>query len=150
MTTTDAAQDLESLLDRARHAGPADRIAWRDPIATQGAAAIDALTPWLASPTLAGFAIRVIERAGANGEQEAAQRVLRGARSRLDVHLRADVDWALRQLRDGTMPASRGPSPAAARVVLRSEAPRYSTRSVARPSRRTASARVVRSERRDG
>lgn len=124
MTTSDVAQGLDSLLDRAEHAGPADRIAWRDPIAAHGAAAIDALTPWLASPTLAGFAIRVIERAGANGEQEAAQRVLRSARSRLDVHLRADVDWTLRQLRGGTMPASHGPSPASAGVVLRSVAPR--------------------------
>lgn len=150
MTTTDAAQGLGSLLDRAKHAGPADRIAWRDPIAAHGAAAIDALTPWLGSPMLAGFAIRVIERAGANDEQEAAQRVLRRARSRLDVHLRADVDWALRQLRGGTMPASLVPSPAAAGVVLRSEAPRSSTSSLVRPTGRTSSGRVVRSERRAG
>lgn len=150
MTTADAAQGLDRLLDCAKRAGPADRIAWRDPIAAHGAAAIDALTPWLASPTLAGFAIRVIERAGANGEQEVARRALRRARPRLDVHLCADVDWALRQLRGGTTPASAGPSPAAARVAPRSEAPRYAARSLARPSRRTASVRVVGAERRDG
>jgi hypothetical protein len=43
---------------RAESAEPAHRIDLRDPIAAYGAAAIEAVTPWLKVPTLAAFAIR--------------------------------------------------------------------------------------------
>ena len=48
---------------------------------------------------LAAFAIRVIERAGTNGQVAFATRVLRSARSRVPERERGDVDWALQRLR---------------------------------------------------
>jgi hypothetical protein len=105
----DAARDLHGLLAGAATAGPAERIEWRDPIAAHGATAIEAVRPWLTDPRLAAFAIRVIERAGRDGEREAAQSTLRGARRKIDPRVRPDLDWALLQLRT---PAT-GPVPAA-------------------------------------
>ena len=90
---------LADLLARAESADAADRIDLRDAIAAYGAAAIEAVTPWLKMPTLAAFAIRVIARAGLDGERGTAQAALRAARRRMDTRLRADVDWALSVLR---------------------------------------------------
>jgi hypothetical protein len=123
---TQAKNALASLLARAEGADPAHRIDLRDDIAAHGAAAIEAVTPWLKVPALAAFAIRVIARAGLDGERETAQAALRQARRRLDVRLRADIDWALATLkvaRQTTQPAS----PSAARQTLprKAEAPRY-------------------------
>jgi hypothetical protein len=105
----DAARDLHGLLASAAGAGPTERIEWRDRIAAHGASAIAAVRPWLSDPRLAAFAIRVIERAGQDGEREAALSTLRGARRKIDPRVRPDLDWALLQLRT---PAS-GPVPAA-------------------------------------
>lgn len=55
---------LDDLLALASAASPADRILLRDPIAAQGALAIEAMADWLLEPTLAAFAIRVLERIG--------------------------------------------------------------------------------------
>ena len=123
MTKANAA--LATLLARAEGADPAHRIDLRDPIAAHGAAAIEAVTPWLKVPTLAAFAIRVIARAGLDGEREAAQAALRSARRRMDERLRADADWALGVLK--VAPAA-SPEPATARRTAaprRAEAPRY-------------------------
>jgi hypothetical protein len=118
---------LAVLIARAEGADPAHRIDLRDPIAAHGAAAIEAVTPWLKVPGLAAFAIRVIARAGLDGEREIAQAALRAARRRMDARLRADADWALGVLR--VAPATAGPaasrtSPRAA-VTRKAEAPRY-------------------------
>ena len=56
--------DLEELLARASTADAETRIELRDPIASYGPIAIDAMTDWIADPRLAGFAIRVLERIG--------------------------------------------------------------------------------------
>ncbi len=132
---TDAHTALAKLLKRAEDADPATRIDWRDPIAAHGAAAIEALTPWLKVPTLAAFAIRVIARIGLDGERTAAQTTLRAARRRLDERLRADVDWALASLRVGrpTAPPVVRRTPVAA--LKRAELPRYSGGSHARARR---------------
>lgn len=122
---TNAKDALATLIARAEDADPAHRIDLRDPIAAHGAAAIEAVTPWLKVPTLAAFAIRVIARAGLDGEREAAQAALRLARRRLDARLRADADWALSVLRVAPTPK---PAPAATRRSVASrriEAPRY-------------------------
>jgi hypothetical protein len=103
---------LADLLARAEGADAADRIDLRDAIAAHGAAAIEGVTPWLKVPTLAAFAIRVIARAGLDGERAAAQAALRAARRRMDTRLRADVDWALSVLRVAPVaaaPAARAP-----------------------------------------
>ena len=112
--------NLSSLLEEARTATPGSRILWRDPIALHGRVAIDGVEPWLEDSTLAAFAIRVIQRVGAQGEPGAATKVLRSARSRVPPHIQGDIDWALAELK----PASRKPSveiivspPAAARPV---------------------------------
>lgn len=115
---------LESLLARAEEADPAHRIDLRDAIAAHGAAAIEAVTPWLKVPTLAAFAVRVIARAGLGGEREAAQAALRAARRRMDAQLRADADWALGVLKvaPAVEPATTTPPRTLPR---RPEAPRY-------------------------
>jgi hypothetical protein len=107
---TDPSGPLATLLVDARQADPAHRIDLRDPIAAHGAAAIEAVGPWLKEPTLAAFAIRVIARAGQEGEREIALATLRGARRRLDPRLRADVDWAL-----GVLKLEKAPEPVTAR-----------------------------------
>jgi hypothetical protein len=116
---------LATLLAEAREADPANRIDWRDPIAAHGAAAIEAVGPWLKDPALAAFAIRVIARVGLDGERETAQAILRQARRRLDARLRADADWAL-----GVLRIERPAEPPAPRrttaAPLRTESPRYS------------------------
>lgn len=126
MPMTNAKDALATLLARAEGADPAHRIDLRDPIAAHGAAAIEAVTPWLKVPALAAFAIRVIARAGLDGEREAAQAALRQARRRMDARLRADADWALGVLRVARTPE---PAPVATRRTLprRVEAPRYAT-----------------------
>jgi hypothetical protein len=101
---TEADRPLVELLVLAAKADPTDRIQWRDPIAAHGCDGIDAVAPWLVDPALAAFAIRVITRAGAEGQREPAQAALRGARRRLDPRLRPDLEWALGVLKLG--PAS--------------------------------------------
>lgn len=90
---------LSSLLKEAEQASRVDRIEWRDRIAAHGKDAIDAVKPWLESQALSAFAIRVIERAGTNGQIKLATQVLRSARSRVPERARGDVDWALQGLR---------------------------------------------------
>jgi len=123
---TNAQDPLAALIDRAEHADPADRIDLRDSIAAHGAAAIEAVTPWLKVPGLAAFAIRVIARAGQDGEREAAQAALRAARRRMDPRLRADTDWALSVLK--VAPAVVTPAATTGRrsaITRKVEAPRY-------------------------
>lgn len=111
---------LPTLLEAARAAEPARRIELRDRIAEHGAPAVVALTPWLADPVLAAFAVRVIERVGLAGERELAAKVLRAARKRAPEEVLGDVEWALRLLRpasrssrtETTAPAARPSSPA--------------------------------------
>ena len=132
---TDASGALAALLADAREADPTHRIDLRDPIAAHGAAAIEAVGPWLKEPALAAFAIRVIARAGLDGERETALATLRGARRRLDPRFRADVDWAL-----GVLKVERVPEPAPAKPVVqlppRIERPRTTSRRP-RPSQPT-------------
>jgi hypothetical protein len=104
---TEASGALAALLADARAADPVHRIDLRDPIAAHGAAAIEAIGPWLKEPTLAAFAIRVIARAGQDGEREIALTTLRGARRRLDPRFRADIDWAV-----GVLKVEKVPEPA--------------------------------------
>jgi hypothetical protein len=124
---THASGALAALLADAREADPAHRIDLRDPIAAYGADAIEAVGPWLKEPILAAFAIRVIARAGLDGQREIALTTLRGARRRLDPRLRADVDWALSVLK-----IERTPEPALVKPVVhalpRVERPRTTSR----------------------
>jgi hypothetical protein len=133
---TQANVALAKLIARAEGADPANRIDLRDEIAAHGSDAIDAVTPWLKVPALAAFAIRVIARAGLDGNREAAQTALRQARRRLDTRLRADVDWALATLKV-PRPTPVATTPSVSRTSPRRvEAPRYAggTRSLrARP-----------------
>ena len=124
---TQASGALAALLADAREADPVHRIDFRDPIAAHGAAAIEAIGPWLKEPALAAFAIRVIARAGQDGEREVALTTLRGARRRLDSRLRADIDWAVAVLK-----VDKAPEPAPAKPSVqappRIERPRTASR----------------------
>jgi hypothetical protein len=131
---------LESLLARAEDADPANRIDLRDSIAAYGAAAIEAVTPWLKVPALAAFAVRVIARAGLDGEREAAQATLRAARRRMDAQLRADADWALGVLKVAPTPEP-AITPTAPALPRRVEAPRYAAG--ARPLRSRPRSRLT-------
>jgi hypothetical protein len=91
--------ELDALVKQAQAAPPMKRIDWRDPIAAHGTRAIAAVQPWLTDPALAAFAVRVIERVGADDHATEAVQVLRGARSNVPPFVRTDVDWALRHLR---------------------------------------------------
>jgi hypothetical protein len=101
---TEASGALAALLADARAADPVHRIDLRDRIAAHGAAAIEAVGPWLREPALAAFAIRVIARAGQDGQREIALTTLRGARRRLDPKFRADIDWAVSVLKVEKVP----------------------------------------------
>jgi hypothetical protein len=91
--------ELAALLHQAETASVGDRIERRDAIAAYGARAIDGVQPWLTSPALAAFAVRVIERVGSNGEPVLASKVLRSARSKAPSAVSADIDWALKQIK---------------------------------------------------
>jgi hypothetical protein len=106
---------LALLLEEARTASPARRIEWRDRIAAYGPRAIEGVRPWLTSPVLAAFAIRVIERAGAAGETTLAAGALRLARTTVPPAVAADINWALQRLR--TASQSTGSSDAAPAVA---------------------------------
>jgi hypothetical protein len=95
---------LALLLEEARTASPARRIEWRDRIADFGPRAIEGVQPWLSSPVLAAFAIRVIERAGVAGETALAASVLRSARATVPPAVAGDIDWALQHLRATSQP----------------------------------------------
>ncbi len=90
---------LTALLAEAHDATPDRRIEWRDRLAAYGDRAIEGVQAWLDDPALAAFAIRVIERAGEQGQGETATRVLRAARRVVPAHLQGDLDWALGKLR---------------------------------------------------
>ena len=129
---TDPSGALAALLVDARGADPAHRIDWRDPIAAHGAAAIEAVSPWLKDPNLAAFAIRVITRAGLDGQREVAQAALRQARRRLDPRLRADADWAL-----GALKAERVAVPVPVKVAVAAPARIARSRTTSRRPRPT-------------
>jgi len=118
--------EFASLLEEAKAAPPDRRIEWRDRIVAYGARGIEGVQPWLSSPTLAAFAIRVIERAGANGEAVLATRILRSARKGVPEVVAGDVDWALQRLRLAERAGkTSAPTPALVRpaVPLRRERP---------------------------
>ena len=64
--------ELEILLARAQAAPGLDRIAFRDPIARHGDAAILALAAWLTDPVLGAFAVRTIAAAASRGAPDRA------------------------------------------------------------------------------
>jgi hypothetical protein len=120
--------ELTALLEEAQSAPPAQRIEWRDPIAAYGARAIEGVRPWLTDGVLSAFAVRVIERAGSNGEPELATEVLRSVRARVPSGVTGDVTWALQRLRTASRPnATTPPKPAAPRSdgSVRREPPRF-------------------------
>lgn len=122
--------ELAALLEEARNAPLDRRIEWRDRIAAHGARGIDGVRPWLSSPVLAAFAIRVIERVGAEGEAALATRVLRSARAEVPQTIAGDVDWALQRLRLAARPVeptAPGPTVVPPIKPIRQERPHLST-----------------------
>lgn len=96
--------ELAALLEQAQSAAPDRRIESRDEIAAYGALGIDGVRPWLVDGVLAAFAVRVIERAGINGESALAAKVLRSVRATVPPDVTQDVAWALEHLRAAARP----------------------------------------------
>lgn len=92
------AESLDVLLRQARSASRNDRITLRDPIASHGLAAINAVGSWLADPELWRFAVRVIGRAAEHGARGEAAAALRSAAVGAPVDRRAEIDAELRRL----------------------------------------------------
>lgn len=114
--------ELATLLHQAEAASASVRIERRDDIAAYGARAIDAVSPWLRSPRLAAFAVRVIEQVGVGGEPVLASKALRSARSVVPAHVSGDVTWALRRIKAQGRAALPAPRPRAAATRARSVA----------------------------
>lgn len=113
---------LALLLDEAQQAPLDRRIQLRDPIAAFGPRAIEAVQPWLASPSMAAFAVRVIERAGESGEAVLAAQALRAARAKAGPSIREDIDWALARLKPVRAAAHAEPGkPAPTRPTTREQ-----------------------------
>ena len=110
---------LDDLLAAAGAAGPLDRIAFRDPIAAYGEAAVDAMTDWLADPRLAAFAVRVLERIGRDpANRDAVVATLAAVdRAELAPGLAGDIETALRAL--GAGPRGGGGSRSAGTLAER-------------------------------
>lgn len=116
MTTVDAV-DLLELLERAREADPSIRIDYRDPIARYGGPAIQAVRSWLGEPTLAAFAVRVIEKAAAENASARALAIesLSAVRGHSFTKLvQADAAQSLKRLGVGTPAKSTRQSKASA------------------------------------
>jgi hypothetical protein len=64
--------ELPDLLAEAKAASGADRIDYRDSIASFGIEAIPAMRDWLSDPILGAFAVRVLERIGAEASTRRA------------------------------------------------------------------------------
>lgn len=119
---------LDDLLRRAKAADGLTRIELRDPIAAYGVDAVRGLESWLADPRLAPFAVRTIERAGAQpGVAASARAALRRQRTGCSKSALGDIDAALARLGRTTTTdrlsrrraeARPGASPATARLVL--------------------------------
>lgn len=108
---------LADLLRTASTASRFDRINYRDAIASHGAAAIEAIKPWLADPSLAAFAVRVIARAGAQGSQADAVRAFNDARGGASDVIRGDIDAALDSL-GARRPSTNAAGPAAKPIEI--------------------------------
>jgi len=82
----------------AAEAPPSSRIEFRDPIARYGSEGIARVTPWLADPTMAAFAVRVIARAADFGASDQSRRILRACLATLQGPARSDALSALEKL----------------------------------------------------
>ncbi len=125
--------ELAALLEEARSAPPDRRIESRDRIAAYGPRAIESVEPWLGDDILAAFAVRVIERAGINGESALASKVLRSARATVPPGVSEDVTWALQHLRAAARPKPPPAAAPASAVPIRRETSRSASSSRRRP-----------------
>jgi hypothetical protein len=118
MPTT--AELLLDLLERAREAGAGSRIEHRDAIAAHDAEAIRAIRSWLGEPSLASFAIRVIEKAAVVDDESRgiAIETLRGVRGGAFAETaQRDAEDALRRLGSAVRPARRTVQPRTANAT---------------------------------
>src|SRR5438309_1573632 len=92
--------DLGRLLDAARDAAPGDRFEFRDAIAALGIPAIEPLRQWISDPRLGPFAVRALQKVGADPANRAA--VLNALRSvdkdSLPEQVSTDVSQAITAL----------------------------------------------------
>ena len=99
---------LDEALAGARAADRTTRIEWRNRIARHRAAAIEAVSTWVADPELGAFAVRVIEATASFDDSEAAVAALASVlRVAPTAPIRRDIETALARLRPAT---GRSPS----------------------------------------
>lgn len=108
---------LAALLTQARSAKAHNRIALRDPIALYGKRAIDEVAPWVGDRRLSAFAIRVILRAGQQGERETGLRAFRAARRIVPDASRDDLEWAIHTLQPPRVAVASSAQPTKQRVA---------------------------------
>jgi hypothetical protein len=126
--------ELEALLNEAAAADPGSRIEFRDRIAAFGPEAVRRLEPWLNDPRLAGFAVRVTERAAAYQGRAEAIAALRNAAANVSSRTTvADATDALTRL---APPKTTRPSSGARRDRGRRTAASYPELEVGRVYRR--------------
>lgn len=99
---------LDHLVEKARASTPNERIDLRDPIASFGGEAIDAMAEWLADPQLTRFAVRVVGRVADLGHRDAAVGALLAAREEATPDQRTDIDTELHRLGVTTRPTRSG------------------------------------------
>lgn len=100
---------LEEALAGAREADRQQRIDWRDRIAVHGAAAIEAISPWVTDPEFGAFAVRVIEATARFDDRDAAISALASVqRVAPNAIIQGDIEAALGRLRpSGATKATR-------------------------------------------
>jgi len=94
--------ELARLLEQAERSGPGERIELRDRLARHGAAAVEAMVPWLADARLAWFAVRVITAAHGFGATHEAIAALRsGVDEPVTPQVQDDLIWSLDRVDPG-------------------------------------------------
>lgn len=109
---------LGDVLEAAYRADALTRIDYRDRIVAHGEAAIEPMTDWLADSRLSAFAVRVLERIGADAalRAEVVETLEAVERDGLPRGVPGDIDAALGRLRGPRRGGSRGPVPLAQRI----------------------------------
>lgn len=126
-TRTDAPTStgsLDVLLQKVQGVPLNERMHHRNEVAAFGAAALDAVSPWLQDPRMAAFAIRVIGKIGDHDADRAvALERLRACRPRLDPNHQSDVDEVLARWGERATPARIRPVSAGPKIDLTGPAP---------------------------
>jgi len=109
MTTDGDLAGLHQLLAQAHDADAETRIELRDPIATYGRSAIEAVEPWVTDAVLGAFAVRVLEAIARRGEAPPVVAALQASWGRAPSEtIRCDIEAALGRIGVALLPPDDG------------------------------------------